>query len=188
MNRMSQRGPHRGLTLVEVLLVVALLSVLLLVAVPGFQAVQQRLAIRAEAGRLFMALNLARSEAVSRNQPVTLCPSDYARSGVVRCGGDYRRGWVLLRGVHTAGPATRDVLLRAWAPMSPTLHLLDRAGARHVVAPISFMPDGTAGRNRTLMFCSHRLPGLASWSVIMNVVGRARLLRAWGECPREAVV
>jgi type IV fimbrial biogenesis protein FimT len=173
MNRMSQRGPHRGLTLVEVLLVVALLSVLLLVAVPGFQAVQQRLAIRAEAGRLFMALNLARSEAVSRNQPVTLCPSDYARSGVVRCGGDYRRGWVLLR---------------AWAPMSPTLHLLDRAGARHVVAPISFMPDGTAGRNRTLMVCSHRLPDLASWSVIMNVVGRARLLRAWGECPREAVV
>ncbi|MEZ5555112.1 GspH/FimT family protein [Haliea sp.] len=187
MDRTLHRGPLRGLTLIELLLVVVLLGVLLLVAVPGFERVQQRLEIRAEAGRLFTALHLARSEAVNRNEVVTLCPSAYARSGVLQCAGDYRDGWILLRGRPAVGRLPAAALLRAWSPMAAGLSVLDRAGARQVADPISFRPDGTAGRNRTLMVCSGPHPRLVSWSVVMNVVGRARLVRGWGDCPQAAV-
>lgn len=187
MDRKSHRSPALGLTLIEVMVMLGMLSVLLTLAVPAFQSIQQSLQVRAEALRLFTSLNLARSEAVSRNHPVTLCPSAYAHTGVLRCGGDYRNGWVLLRGESTLGLLPASALLRAWAPMSASLGVHNRAGSQRFADAISFQPDGSAGRNRTLMVCSRVLPHLAPWSVVMNVVGRARLVRGWGDCPVESI-
>ncbi|MDO8862484.1 GspH/FimT family pseudopilin [Haliea sp. E1-2-M8] len=184
---MSIRKPARGLTLVELMLVLALLGIFTVVAVPGFQSLQQRTQMRAEATRLLVALNLARSEAVRRNLPVSLCPSRYAVSGVLACDGDYRGGWIVFNNPGRDLEIGPNSLIQAYLPMHPQLQLSNRSGTLLADELITFMPDGSAGRNRTLMICSRAQPGLASWSLVMNIVGRSRLVRGWGECPREAL-
>ncbi len=187
MNRMFKGKPARGLTLVELMLVLALLGILTAVAVPGFQGLQQRTQMRTEATRLLAALNLARSEAVRRNLPVSLCPSSYAVSGALGCDGNYRGGWIVFRNPGREPEVDPGSLVQAWAPMHPQLQLSNRSGTRLADDLITFMPDGSAGRNRTLMICSRAQPQLASWSLVMNIVGRSRLVRGWGECPGEAL-
>lgn len=187
MDRMSRRKPARGLTLVELMLVVALLGILTVVAVPGFQSLQQRTQMRTEATRLLAALNLARSEAVRRNLPVSLCPSNYAVSGALACGGDYSGGWIVFSNPERDQTVDPDGLVQAYAPMHPQLQLSNRSGTVLTDELISFRPDGSAGRNRTLMICSRARPQLDSWSLVMNIVGRTRLVRGWGECPRESL-
>jgi len=184
---MSRRTRAGGLTLVELMLVVALLGVLTAVAVPSFQSLQQRTQMRTEATRLLAALNLARSEAVRRNLPVSLCPSSYAVSGVLACDGDYSGGWVVFSNPGRGRDVETGGLVQAYSPMHPQLQLSNRSGTLLTDELITFMPDGSAGRNRTLMICSRAQPQLASWSLVMNIVGRSRLVRGWGECPREAL-
>jgi len=187
VDRMSRRKPARGLTLVELMLVVALLGIVTVVAVPGFQSLQQRTHMRAEATRLLAALNLARSEAVRRNVPVSLCPSRYAESGVLSCYGGYSAGWIVFSNPGRGTEVDASSLVQAYAPMHPQLQLSNRGGSLVTDELITFLPDGSAGRNRTLMICSRTQPELASWSLVMNIVGRSRLVRGWGDCPREAL-
>ncbi len=188
MDRMSMRKPARGLTLVELVLVVALLGILTVVAEPGFQSLQQRIQMRAEATRLLAALNLARSEAVRRNVPVSLCPSSYAVSASLECGGDYSAGWIIFSNPDRSPAVNAGSLVQAYPPMHPQLQLSNRSGTLLADELITFLPDGSAGRNRTLMICSRVRPQLASWSLVMNIVGRSRLVRGWGECPREPLL
>ena len=153
---------------------------------PGFQSLQQQTQMRAEATRLLAALNLARSEAVRRNLPVSLCPSRYAVSGDLSCEGDYSVGWIVFGNPGRGTEVDAGGLVQAYAPMHPQLQLSNRSGTLLTDELITFMPDGSAGRNRTLMICSRAMPQLASWSLVMNIVGRSRLVRDWGECSREA--
>lgn len=187
MGRMSSRVRVQGMTLVELMLVVALLAIFTVVAVPGFQSLQQRTQMRTEATRLLAALNLARSEAVRRNQPVSLCPSSYAVSGTLDCDGSYDGGWIVFSNPARGPEVEPATLVRAYAPMPPQLQLSNRSATLAVDELITFMPDGSAGRNRTLMICSRAQPQLASWSLVMNIVGRSRLVRGWGECPGETL-
>ena len=67
--------------------------------------------------------------------------------------------------------------------MPETLTLTNRAATRNASEKIVYQPDGTSRRNRTLMICSTVRPDVPSWSVVMNVIGRPRMARGWGECP-----
>lgn len=60
----------RGFTLVEMLVVLAVLGVLLAIGIPGYQGWLANHYVRTSARELFAGLVLARSEAVRRNSPV----------------------------------------------------------------------------------------------------------------------
>ncbi len=64
--------PSRGFTLLELVLALAVLTVLLAVGVPGFSALADKSTLRGAARALHADLWLARSEAIKRNRPVTL--------------------------------------------------------------------------------------------------------------------
>ena len=76
----------RGFTLLELLITLVVLGVVIGVAVPNFQnyIVQNR--VKTGAQTLFMDLTYARSEAIKRNEDVTIQPND----------GDWQQGWVVL--------------------------------------------------------------------------------------------
>ncbi len=57
---------NRGYTLIELLIVVAIIGLVLGFAVPNFQKMQGRIALRAAAGELRSAFHLARMRAISR--------------------------------------------------------------------------------------------------------------------------
>lgn len=93
---------RRGFTLVETLVVVALLAVIAVIATPSFVAWHMRDQIDARTHALTSTLSYARSEAVRRGARITVCRIDAARHCLAAgqpCGSgvtDWSCGWAVL--------------------------------------------------------------------------------------------
>ncbi len=92
---------RRGYTLIETLLSLAVLGLLLGIALPGFRAAKDRLAVNDEAGRIAAAHRRARTTAILMSRPVVLIIA--ADSIVVE--GDSVARW------SAPGPASAGVAL-----------------------------------------------------------------------------
>ena len=86
-----------GLTLVELLVTIVVLSVLLALGVPGLQNFVKNNRLTAQANDLVVALQLARSEAVKRGTGSIVCAS----ANEATCSGsdDWTTGWIVFTDV-----------------------------------------------------------------------------------------
>lgn len=64
---------QRGLTLIELLVGLVVMTVLTSLAVPGFQSLREQYTVRSAGMAVYADLQLARSEAIKRNREVTVC-------------------------------------------------------------------------------------------------------------------
>lgn len=180
----TQERSTDGFTLIELMLVVAVLGITVLIAAPSFQRAIHSNQLRTETSRLLSAINLARSEAISRNTIVSLCPSTYVTDGVASCSKTYADGWI----VFTNGDRDRvvdqgsDKIVKAFEGLPQGYSLTNKSASRDAFELISYRPDGSSRRNMTLLICSPRDWSIPSWSVVLNIVGRPRVARAWGQC------
>src|SRR3982750_2618095 len=72
---------EHGFTLVELMVTVTLLGVLLAIAVPSFRQISLNQGIRSASFDLFSALEYARSEAIKRNNTVSVQPDSTWSTG-----------------------------------------------------------------------------------------------------------
>lgn len=184
MDGMSPRNLTQGFTLIEMMIVLAVLATLVTVGAPLMQSQLQSNRLRAESSRFLNAINLARSEAIMRNLPVSICPSAVASTGIPECAGIYADGWMVFTNADKdkVVDAGTDEVLQVFESLPPGFLLTNRAGTRDAFELISYLPDGTSHSNRTLMFCAPQR-SLQSLSIVLNIVGRARVVEGWGECP-----
>jgi type IV fimbrial biogenesis protein FimT len=77
-----------GVSLVELLVVLALAGILLGAAAPAYQEVMRRQQLRVAVNDLVAAINLTRSHAIARGGPVMLAPLEEG-------GTDWAKGWVV---------------------------------------------------------------------------------------------
>ena len=77
---------ERAYSLVEFMTVITIVSILLMLAVPGFRAADQHQRLTAAANDFFADIHLTRSEALHRGTRVDMVPAD---------GTDWARGWVV---------------------------------------------------------------------------------------------
>ena len=92
--RYRSKGQH-GVTLVELMVALGILSLLLYVAVPSFREAGLPSQLRTMANNVVAATQIARSEAIKRNAPVQLCVSSDGQT----CGnGNWRQGWIVTSG------------------------------------------------------------------------------------------
>jgi len=99
-----------GFTLVELLVALAVASILLGVAAPSFRELTSSLALTREYNAFARSLRFARVEAIRRGSGVSVC----ARDGTV-CGADWSLGWVVFAEGDTLTPGTvsaADTVLR----------------------------------------------------------------------------
>ena len=92
---LGMRYTHRGFTLLELLIVMAIMAIVATLAAPSFTGVLERQRVRTVADTLRSSIDLARSEAVKRNTLIT----------VSRIGDDWNKGWQVMAGaevVYTA--------------------------------------------------------------------------------------
>lgn len=68
---LSSRTTARGFTLIEAMIAIALLALLLLVAMPAFMTMISNLRVRSVSESILSGIQVARTEALKRNQVVT---------------------------------------------------------------------------------------------------------------------
>ena len=84
---------QRGVTLIELIMVLVIMAVLLALAAPSFADTIRNNRLASQVNRVVYGLNLARSEAVKRATPVTLCKSS---SGIAcTTTSEWEQGWIL---------------------------------------------------------------------------------------------
>lgn len=91
----SRVSPCRGFTLVELLITIAIMSILLMAAIPNFTEAMLSSKLNGYATSLVSSARLARSEAVKRNATVRLCVST---DGSTCATGLWSQGWIVLSG------------------------------------------------------------------------------------------
>jgi prepilin-type N-terminal cleavage/methylation domain len=98
----------RGFSLIELMVALAIMSVLLGFALPAFQSMSLSANLRSNANTLVASAQLARSEAIKRNAVVQLCVSG---DGATCGSGGWEKGWIVLASDNTvlhAEPALDD--------------------------------------------------------------------------------
>ena len=158
----------RGVTLIECLIVLAMLAVLLGLAMPSMTAQYASWQIRSHAAQLMSAAMTARGLAMSSGEVVTLCPMPEA-SAV--CSGHYGQGFAVVR---------EDGSLYRWYPGRAGVSVRNRAGDRPQNQSLTWDAKGIGSRNLTLSVCSVR--SQENRALVVNRVGRPRRVRDWGRC------
>ena len=99
------RSRNLAFTLIELMIVIAVTAIALLLTAPGMRALIQNSVLRTEADRLLSSINLMRSEAISRNSTVSMCPSSFSYDAVAVCSRNYSDGWI----IYTNSDKDREV-------------------------------------------------------------------------------
>ena len=82
------KAKSAGFTLLEIMLVIALLAILLGLGAPSFTEFMRNSRITGKANDLLAGLNLARTEAIKRHVPVTVCATSDAAAVAPECDPD----------------------------------------------------------------------------------------------------
>ncbi len=161
-----------GFTLLELLVTVAITSILLTMVIPGFSGMLDRNRMVANVNGFVSSLYLARSEAVARELWVTICPSSDGAS----CVPDYRRwgeGYIVFVNRDRDKERDGDEELLGWyQDFVDKMVVQTSSDSRNT---ITYRPNGRAWSfNTTVRFCP---PGDLSpnRAIIIAATGRPRL-------------
>lgn len=149
------RNRVRGVTLVEMMVVLVVLAVLMAMAAPSFEMVRNSSRLSAQVNELVTAVQLARSEAVSRRQWVAVCRSD--DSATCSTANTSWGGWMVFVDVNRDGArqnGTEDIL-RVGAVSPPLSVLASNSLTNNLVTfrPDGFARNGNALLNATISVC-----------------------------------
>lgn len=184
-----------GFTLVEMMIVMAIGTLLIVAAAPSFRAMSMNNRMTGELTEIVSALNLARMEALRRNRQVVLCASSNPTAATPSCKSSadkvgWEDGWIVF-----ADPNRNEILdageelIRVNQGMGNGL-IMERNGTETVKPFIAFAPSGgiAASSSGTFIICDDR--GFAEASKItISFVGRIRsgdtseILNGDGDCP-----
>jgi type IV fimbrial biogenesis protein FimT len=172
-----------GLTLIELLVAIAIITVILSLGVPKLDRLVQSTRLDSVSRELLGAIQLARSEAIMRGTSVSMCPSLMWKTGVAECSGSYSAGWIVFinpdRDNQVDSPS--EQVVGVYGALRQGYSITNRLSTRAITDRVTYRSDGSSYRNLTLQVCSPD-PGIPSTSIVLNIVGRARLDRGWGEC------
>jgi type IV fimbrial biogenesis protein FimT len=114
------RGYKKGFTIIELMVTLAVLAIVLGIAIPSFNSQIQRNGSLGLGEEFISALNFARTEAIKRRAPVSICASN---ADVDACDGtDWSNGWIIF--VDEEQPETSSDIdpketLRQWNDIDP---------------------------------------------------------------------
>lgn len=158
---------HAGLTLIELLVAVAVLSIIATIGIPNYQRLSARNEVALEVMRIQRALALTRNTAITRRSTVAVCASqgpNYSSCNFEDWSGD----WVIVDGYIEGGSLAGEPILKVLKSSSK----VSISFSRHD-RPVRYNALGRAGgHNGTFRLCGR---GEAGATVIVNNVGRVRV-------------
>lgn len=174
------RPAARGVTLLEMLVVLALAAVLSLIAVPAMSQVFESIKLSSATNVFVSGLHLARSEAIKRNSRVVLCKS--ADGLLCATSGGWEQGWIVFHDINNNSlrETTEKIIVRE-NRLADTLRL---TGNLNVARYVSFAPTGATKlvsggfQAGTLTVCKQSLEAGEARQIVLNAVGRPRVHRS----------
>lgn len=170
----AQRAPARGaagFTLIEMMVTIAVLAILLALAVPSFNDAVLSGKLSTIANNLVASTHLARSEAIKRNNQVTLCVST---DGSTCTGGTWNQGWIVMCptndnvACNPAGANTMVFQTQSAAP--PGFSVSEGGGATTLVFTST---GGVQAAPYTLTIC-RATPSVGSQNRVVNIIATGR--------------
>lgn len=158
-----------GVTLMEMLTVIAVLGILATLAVPSFSTLRYNADRSAAVNDFFHAIFLARSESIKRGQVVSLCKSTDHETCANR-GTQWTAGWIVFVNTDSDDLPERDPgepLIAAYAGWPRGEITSNRAA-------YSFRPYTQGVVNGTIVFCDARGSQHAR-AIIISHTGRPRV-------------
>lgn len=153
--RPSQRGhSQRGFTLVELMVTLAVAAILMAMAVPSFTEMTKNNRLTTQTNQLVTALNLARSEAITRRVTMNVAATDATDAD-----NEWGKGW----SVAVNGGAT----LRIFQSLEGGSTLDSNSD----IATFQYQPSGRASATDTLTLCDNR-SGESGRQITLLTTGR----------------
>ncbi|MGD9596972.1 MAG: GspH/FimT family pseudopilin [Steroidobacteraceae bacterium] len=191
-----------GFTLMELMIVLALAAVILSIGAPSFAEFRRNNRLTGAGNELLGAMQTARSEAIKRQVPVAVCPSNDPGDAGATCSAGAFTGWIVFVDPDnncvrdTANP--REVVLRVGDTIDPALTVRS-TGICASFAGNGFLQDdvpSAADVAGNTIFCDDRGKALQAGTnlssargVDVSATGRSRVTRepaeinAWLACP-----
>jgi len=157
----------KGLTLIELMITLAIAGILIATAAPSMRDFVQNNRSATQINELQATLNLGRSEAIKRNNSITICRSSDGTS----CTGAWQDGWIVFIDNDFDGTVDEgDEVLRVHGGLATGNTL------RFTQAKIVYANTGLArtGSNGIFIHCDSRGSQYAR-GLIVGPSGRARL-------------
>ncbi|ABR89299.1 FimT type IV pilus assembly protein [Janthinobacterium sp. Marseille] len=173
---MQRHSVSDGLTLIELLVILSISAALLAIAIPGFSSLIQSQRLTTSSNALFMAVNMARSEAIHRGRRVDLVPLD---------GRQWSNGWlVFVDENNNQRPDQDELIIHSYRANIRDLRITPRFSDSKVQY-IAFNGSGRSRNNagNQIAQSGHWLLELGPHSrkLVINFLGRPRVCN-----PRKA--
>lgn len=166
-----------GFTLIELMVTIAVLGILLSIGIPSYQNMVLNSRITAQANQVITALNYARSEAVKRAAPATVCSTNGGAACALST--NWSTGWLVFADADGDGTVDAgETVLRVWPALNTGNTLNTGKDLR-----VTFAASGFAtGFNDTFRLCDKRGKTEAR-SIVINSMGRSYVEKGTDKCP-----
>lgn len=155
-----RRPAARGFTMLELMVGLAVAAILLRLAAPSVASIYRGNRVQTESSQFVSDMQYARSEAIRRGLPVTLCPSSDGSACIAKTAAsanDWAQGWIVFHDQDGNGTVdSGDTVLRKRAAFTGGDTFVATDGSSNAIPRVTYNREGfTTTPNAAALFTLH---------------------------------